>query len=53
MLSILGVIPLICKNGIYNRKIGNLHHLLLATLKIPTIEIVDPLIPLFDGQQKC
>jgi hypothetical protein len=43
--STLGVIPLICKNGFYDMKMGNLFHSLLATSTIPTIKIVNPLAP--------
>jgi hypothetical protein len=45
----LDVIPLVCQNGLYNNKIDNLHHLLLAVSMIPTIENVNPLTPQLDG----
>jgi hypothetical protein len=40
--SALGVIPLICKNGLYNMKMGNLLYKLLLTSTIATIGTVDP-----------
>jgi hypothetical protein len=43
--STLGVIPMVCKNGLYDMKMGNLFHSLWATPTIPTIKIVDPLAP--------
>jgi hypothetical protein len=41
----LGVIPFVCKNGLYNMKMDNLVYSLLAAPTIPTIKIVDLLTP--------
>jgi hypothetical protein len=41
----LGVILLVCKNGLYDMKMGNLICLLFATPTIPTIHIVNPMAP--------
>jgi hypothetical protein len=40
-----GIIPLVCKIGLYDMKMDNLFHSLLATPTIPTIKIVNPLPP--------
>ena len=47
--SSLGVIPLVCINGLLNMKMGNLFHKLLATPIITTIKIVHPLAPQSQG----
>jgi hypothetical protein len=43
--SASGLILLVCKNGLYDKKMNNLCYSLLATPTIPTIKIVNPLVP--------
>jgi hypothetical protein len=44
-LNALGVIPLVCKNGLYDMEMANLFYSLLATPTIPAIKIVALLAP--------
>jgi hypothetical protein len=40
-----GFITLVCKNGLYNRQIGDLSHLFMTILTIPNIKTINPLAP--------
>jgi hypothetical protein len=41
----LGIIPLVSKNGLYDTQMDNLFRSLLVTPTIPTIKIVNPMVP--------